>query len=408
MKKITLLALVSLFGLSISAQINYKDSQANYAQAGVTKDTLEVNPDNVQLSHFAFNWHFDTNKAATELEKTGSRGYLGSLQKASTRKGWRGVTFDETGRETGYATDNIGRCYNYQAGGDPVHFTNTAALIAYLDSELKYSDESGKESMNHAIDSNVCVVLDDPAGGCVFGVYPGKYKIVDIRFGFNNGTSTATSDISFDLMTLDPGNTGKTASYKLVVTIVDGTKSGQDFRNISGGATTRGVDKTDSASVYGTAGEYIDGVRRYEFANIFTTGATAFTDKVNIKIAEKCGLEYKDFSGKKILIALITEGTGEPITSGKYDPILGIDNLKFNLWVEYTPTGIPSIAIAPTKVIGKKGSLEVVDAQSVVDIYSITGQKVASLTPDVKSVAVPAGVYIASEKYKKAVKVIVK
>ncbi|MDR0833767.1 MAG: T9SS type A sorting domain-containing protein [Candidatus Symbiothrix sp.] len=335
MKKNHFLVLAAMFAVfTVKAQMNFKDSESNYLQAGVVKTILQENPDDAAKPLISFLWNFNTNKAITAMENPDKPGYLGTPQKASTRRGWRGVALNEYGKEVGYNNDNVGRCNNYQAGGDPVHFADVNALKAYVSSSLKYSDEVGKESMNNAIDTAAVCVFDMPEGGAAWAVYPGKYKKVDTRWGYNFANSTVTSDIEFDLCTYDPGNTGKTAAYKLVVTIVDGTKAGQDFRNISGNAANTGVDKTDSASVYGSAGTLIDGVRRYEFANLFTSSATPFTDKVQVKVAQLCGLQPSDFTAKKILIALITEGTGDPITPGKYDPVVALDNVKVEFWLE--------------------------------------------------------------------------
>jgi hypothetical protein len=68
-----------------------------------------------------------------------------------------------------------------------------------------------------------------------------------------------------------------------------------------------------------------------------------------------CGLRPSDFTAKKVLIALITEGTGDPITPGKYDPVVALDNVKVSFWLE---TLTPPAVIAPATWLAPLGEAE--------------------------------------------------
>jgi hypothetical protein len=73
-------------------------------------------------------------------------------------------------------------------------------------------------------------------------------------------------------------------------------------------------------------------------------------------------------------------------------------------------TAIPSVDVSTTQVIGQTGQIKIVGAQSVVTVYNITGQKVATIAPAQgnQTILLPAGVYLVAEQNKRAVKVIVK
>jgi hypothetical protein len=64
--------------------------------------------------------------------------------------------------------------------------------------------------------------------------------------------------------------------------------------------------------------------------------------------------------------------------------------------------------VSTTKIIGKKGQIEVTGAKAPVAVYNITGQKAAVILPGNRSVSVPAGIYVVAEKNQPPVKILVK
>ncbi len=384
MKKFTLMMIVALFALTANAQINFKDSKANMDQAGTTKDTLSNGTiADVTYYQIAHNWHFNTNKPVTIAgEDPAKPGFLGAPQKASTRKGWRVTGVRPNGSVTGLVHGNLGKTQGYTGGGDPVHFASVADLRSFLgNTSLKYQENSIAQN---DLDSAVTCVIDVAAGDAALAVYPGMYKKTDTRVYYNLGGSIATSDLSFDVMTVDPGNSGKTVNVKLIVSIANKLESNPSVDNNTG--IGKGADKTDS-----TATAY-PGSARFEKV-IYTSGAAV----KHVNICQEFGLNIDTLDYKKVIIALITESSDLTPEPGKYDPVIGYDNFKLKFWHD-TPslpvTSLDKVSQTAVNVIGKTGSIELSDSASGAVIYSISGQKVATIRSGMKSVSVPAGIYI--------------
>jgi len=384
MKKITLMILVVLFALTANAQINFKDSKANMDQAGTTKDTLSKGTvADVTYYQIAHNWHFNTNKPVTlASEDPAKPGFLGVPQKASTRKGWRITGVRPNGSVTGMVHGNLGKTQSYTGGGDPVHFASVADLKSFLgNTTLKYQENSIAQN---DLDSAVTCVIDVAEGNAALAVYPGMYKKTDTRVFYNLGGSIATSDLSFDVMTIDPGNSGKTVNVKLVVSIANKLESNPSVDNNTG--VGKGADKTDSTTVA------YPGSARFEKV-IYTSGSAA----KHINICEEFGLSKDTLNYKKVIIALITEASDLTPEPGKYDPVIGYDNFKLNFWHD-TPslpvTSLDKVSKSAVNVIGKTGMIEFSDSVSGFTVYSINGQKIATINAGIKSLSVPAGIYI--------------
>jgi hypothetical protein len=64
--------------------------------------------------------------------------------------------------------------------------------------------------------------------------------------------------------------------------------------------------------------------------------------------------------------------------------------------------------VSTTKIIGKKGQIEVTGAKAPVAVYNITGQKVGVLPEGNRYIPVPAGIYLVSEPNQPTVKVVVR
>lgn len=343
MKKITSLLIAATFCLAANAQINFKDSEANMAQAGTVKDTISTNTvEGTTYNQISHTWHFNTNKAATiATEDPNKAGYLGAPQKASTRKGWRGTGVQPSGAVTGLVHGNLGKTQGYTGGGDPVHFASITDLRAYLSSTtLKYTEN---DVMQNDADSAVTTVIDVEEGNAVWAIYPGKYKKTDTRVYYNLGGSVVSSDLSFDILTVDPGTSGKTVSVKLIVSIAQKTEGNPAVDNATG--IGRGADKTDSATIA------YPGSARFEKV-IYTSGDA----KKTVNICKEFGLSIDTLNFKKIIVALITESSSLTPEEGVYDPVIGYDNFNINLWYD-TPVEAANTWVAPSagKLSAAKG-----------------------------------------------------
>lgn len=230
---------------------------------------------------------FNTDKALTQVG--------GSAQKASTARGVYAKVYNELGAEVSPVDS---KANNYGSNGNPIHISDVATILNFY----TVADEPAYSSA-HNFWKPVNAVFDiDPSDltNQAFGVYPGIYKRIDYRFYFNFEGSQVKSDIEFDIMTFDAGNTGKTAKYKLMLSI--------------------GSDKTSIAEGDGKTPDYA-------LADFYETGSGV----VHVKLAEAFGADPSIFTNKKVYISLYTDGTGESIQHGKYDPVIAIDNFTVQL-----------------------------------------------------------------------------
>ena len=399
---------------------------------------------------------------AVTPENTATTGetYLMPPQTVSTR---RGFVFRATSKSD-YNTTRGNNGYfdmgaNFTAGGDPIWFNSLADMKEYvtsgkfvLDDNTYRKDEARtdygrkneqlhwhntsffQEGMNY-VDSVLAVVINKRPGDGALGIYPGKFKEIDIRFSFRSDRRQPTQDITFDLFTLDPGNTGKTATWDVIVTLVAGNAIMEgdvvvDYANspdVNGGfADAR--DLTDFIDA-GTTGEVWAGTnnlsRRWVQEAAFTTSLSAMSDSVNINVNKILGLKPIDLFNKTVIIALKTKGTegATDNATGTVDPMIVIDNIKWGSWNKQIPTdgnpyrlpereeggtSISKINVSSTKVISQKGQIEIIGAQAGGTVFSITGQKVATFAPGSQAFALPAGIYLVKEQNQATVKVLVK
>lgn len=403
MKKITLIALFLTLIFLANAQINFKDGLANMAQAGAVRDTLHTGTvSGTTYYELRHTWNFNTDRTPTLVtEDPAKPGYMGAPQKASTRKGWRGTGVRPGGSATGLVHGNLGKTQSYTGGGDPVYFASISDLKTYLGSTtLKYT-EAGKEGPQNDLDSAVTSVIKRSDGDAAWCIYPGKYKKTDTRVYYNLGGSIVTSDLSFDVLTLDPGTSGKTVSVKLIVSVANKAEGSPSVDNTTGFG--KAADKTDSATVA------YPGSARFEKL-IYTSGAPGKT----INICKEFGLSIDTLNFKKVIVTLITESSSLIPESGVYDPVIGFDNFKISFWLDVpslpTITSVDPIAEYSTKIIGKQGEIEIIGGKSLISVFNITGQKIAEVIPsqEITTIALPRGIYILAEQNSKTTKVIVK
>jgi len=250
---------------------------------------------------------------------------------------------------------------NMNGGGDPVWFASIADMMTYMKSGMKVLSDNTYQNnkMNgndprsdygslheglhthvtnadfpnglNTADSALVVVLPKD-GNEALSIYPGIFKEIDMRFSFRSDRQQWTRDITFDISTLDPGNTGKTADWDVIISLT--------YNNL---APNPERDNTDSLQL-GDNGTIVGG---YRFANpintldtiqvgrrwkaaTYTTGSAPVTINVN----KVMGLKPYELFNRTIVIALQTKGTeGETDNpSGTYDPIIAIDNIKWGGW----------------------------------------------------------------------------
>ena len=187
--------------------------------------------------------------------------------------------------------------------GNPLHVTDAAGI------QSKFGQAVGPVVGYFDIENN----------NQAYGIYSGKYKKVELAMSLALRGCNLASDPSFDIITLDPGNTGKSSSYKLLI--------GVDTRNELGGNDCAALESATSAD---------NTDKWFVFENFYTTGAKG--DKKTVNLAELIGYNYANLSYKTVYMFLYTMGTEGEIEDGKYEPIIALDNYTFTYkepeWIE--------------------------------------------------------------------------
>jgi hypothetical protein len=336
------------------------------------------------------------------------------------------------------------RLQTYQGGGNALLVEQVSDFVDFLncgkvikegvregsDPNFTFRGVTFMENFSVADSAAVFAVkVADNANALAF--YPGKYDKTDLRLAFQFDSSYVSSDITFKLLQIDKGTSGKNMNYKMIVSLtppVNGAFEGGfggAFVNIGSAfvVANTGCDKVDSIS-YGNTGPI-----RYEIDDIFAAqGGTEdnMTEAATISVADliktiNSDFTFADFSKKRIIVAIIGEAS-EAAPAGTYHPIIALDDIQVSYWIDWyksinlgltesganPPTGVRDVTVSNTKIIGKKGQIEVVDASATVIVYNLTGQKVGALNKGRQSIAVPAGIYVVKEQNQLPVKVVVK
>jgi len=324
-----------------------------------------------------------------------------------------------------------GRLQSYQGGGNAVLVESVSDFLGLLnwgkvikervrtgtDPNFVYSANTLSNNFLVA-DSSAVFALKMSANDNVLAFYPGKFDKTDLRLAFQFDSSRVSSDITFKLLQVDKGTSGKNMTYKMVVSIMPPTGT-NGFVNIGSKiflTTTTGCDKTDSV-LYGNAGP-----NRYVIDNIFQAqgGATAMTTATTISLVDKIKTKNPAFtidslSKKRIIVAIIgvADASG---AQGTHHPIIAIDDIHVSYWIDWYKsingglslhTSIAKIPVSSANIIGLTGQIQITGAQAGGAVYSITGQKLASFGTGNKVVTVPSGIYMVKEQNRPAVKVFV-
>lgn len=323
------------------------------------------------------------------------------------------------------------RLQSYQSGGNAVLVDQVSEFLNLLNwgKVIKERARSGAGTLADPykyFESFNAVNVAVPDSSCVFAMkvgendnalafYPGKYDKTNVRLAFQFDSSRVSSDISFKLMQVSKGTSGKNMTYKMIVSLVGPDQGG--FINLGAKlvVSPTGCDKTDDTSL----GEV--GPVRYVIDNIFESqgGANDMTTATVINVAEKIKtvkpeFTIEDFSKKRIIVSIIGEAT-EPAAAGTHHPIIAMDDIHVSYWIDWykhlnsgLTTSVVNPTLSSTKVIGLTGQIQITGAQAQGTVYTVTGQNVASFVRGDQVVPVPAGIYLVKERNQPVVKVYVK
>lgn len=300
--------------------------------------------------------------------------YLFPPQTVSTRRGFvmrvtskDGIIQDgQRNPITGYSQTQSGYFAlggNMTGGGDPVWFNSlddmktyaTSGMFVLSDNTYQQNTMNGTNpradygALNDGLhlnanadypdgfnsaDSAMALVLPK-SGNEALSLYPGIFKNIDFRIAFRSDRHQWTRDITFDIFTMDEGNTGKKSTWNIIVSLT--------YNNIDGTAAGMARDLTDSTQL-GDNGSIIGGpvisdvptgvsndqVGRRWVAGTYTSGDPLKTINVN----KVMGLKPYELFNRTVVIALQTQGTeGDTDNpSGTYDPIIAIDNIQWGGW----------------------------------------------------------------------------
>lgn len=291
MKKRILLA-TAMFGLVMGAGAQIQFNK-NSTQTGLTgKNVLEN-------GNYSFMMNFNTNKAPGEKISDGNgKGFYGF---GITNEGVNGGKADLISSD--HKVEHPGSNAKALRWADvPTLLTNTtvADAPAYSDGHTfwKYGniffDVPGSQGADQA-----------------YAVWPGMAKrtLFGFRVKVDGGLK---SDISFDLMTLDPGNTGATATVKMIAQIGSTNMNNPDVAKLDM------VTAENVAEVFGNGYYVID--------NLYTS-VTEGLGKTTFNLAELLGIDKAKFNGKQVTVNLYIGTDGTAMNPGKYGPIIGLDNI---------------------------------------------------------------------------------
>jgi|GEM_PF-1694803 len=282
MKKLLLLT-AGILALSTSAiaQFRFQD------HTGIGQDYTIDSIGNTPTGTYSFYVHFNTDKNVSTYSETAV-----SFAKCQTQRGIQVKVYPDSTSTTAVVANDF-KCDNYGSNGNPTYVANTDSLINIMKKFTALNVATADSARNYYWKPAACLfdVVNGDTANQAFGCYPGKYKRVEYGFQFNMTGFAPTSDLSFTMDTYDPGNTGKTAAYKLIVFI---------------------------GSV--SAANAVDTIE-----NFYITGS----GKKVVKLAYELGIDSLRFNDK-VYIHLTTMGTDTAQIEGMYDPIIIFDDFRIS------------------------------------------------------------------------------
>lgn len=209
--------------------------------------------------------------------------------------------------------DGSFKCNNAGGNGNPGRFASIDSLKAYLTHSVKGTATVGGNTSD-SISRPAACLFNSGTDEVVFGMYPGRAKVIEYLYRFDYTAKACSDDITFEMNTYDAGNTGKTAVYQMAV-----------YKN--------------SVSTANLIGDTV---------NVYTTGQGLKT----VNLAQEIGVTPADLSNKSLYVVIKTYGTsnasgvidGLPNLPTVQDPTIVFDN--FILMYAASSWSAPSGVIA--------------------------------------------------------------
>ncbi len=323
MKKqfLLLAAFCSVSFVSLNAQMQYNKVDANVGFTG--QEALENG--NFRMTH-KFNLSDDWKAAKRPItEKLSS----------SNGKGAYGIAITTEG-----VASNVAQWINN--GKTQNTGSNMAAIWVPSAAELRDSLSKDADPLKHEYWKQANCLWDVPGTGGAdqaFTVWPGmaKRSIIGFQVKAQDLMAGLVSDIEFEMLTLDPGNTGAASTYKMIVDL--SKQPAFPWVNASYNSTGDDIALLDSISEAN-----IDAVnaalssKMYVKDNVYVSSLEGDVNRVKVNIAEAVGLTMADLRGKKVMVTLYTTTSETAVQPGMYEPIVGIDNVTAEYatasWVE--------------------------------------------------------------------------
>lgn len=318
-KKILLSAICfALFGLAVNAQMPYKNREdTNLGFLYETKSDTIILDYNFNLS--------DSYK---------SKDYVTKLQSNNGKGFWMyGVT--ENFSQSFKAPFSDAKTNSHHSGIRVYHVTSIE--------QLRDSLMTGDQSKDQKFWKTSALAFDVPGSDGAdqaFAMYTGmaRKNIFAIDFKFSdNGWAGLISDLSFDILTLDAGNSGFQKTYKLVAVPKSVSIGGINGTFGNWGTSSQDNARMDIALLDTISEANVSAINSEIGSNfivvdsIYTTGLSDSTgldiNRENIKLAEKLGISYSEFRNKEYTAMLYSSEDNAYEDPFVYQPVIGIDNM---------------------------------------------------------------------------------
>lgn len=153
-----------------------------------------------------------------------------------------------------------------------------------------------------------------------------KRRVMSFCVKLQDAFATLKSDLSFDILTMHPGTTGKTATYKMLVVLESRT-----YPYLTADGTDDEILMLDTITKANCKDIKFDKTT-YVVDDIYTTSATDESgnfdiNRVTINVAEAAGIDILKIANKKVSVVLYATTSGTDIQPGVFEPMIGIDNI---------------------------------------------------------------------------------